>query len=126
MRPPAFSGGAVREACGLNSPTAQLSPILCLAPCCPTGFALFATKLHGHPFTPPSPFPTPFLLCCIVEPAGRIVFSLYATESPRAAENFRAMCTGEKGGKYTYAGMRFYRIIDQFIDQASAEKKTRK
>ena len=33
-------------------------------------------------------------------PTGRIEFVLYAKESPRAAENFRAMCTGEKGGKY--------------------------
>jgi cyclophilin family peptidyl-prolyl cis-trans isomerase len=64
---------------------------------------------------PPSPPACPSLLS---EPAGRIVFSLYATESPRAAENFRAMCTGERGGKLTYDGMRFYRIIDQFIDQA--------
>ena len=51
---------------------------------------------------------------------GRIEFVLYAHESPRAAENFRAMCTGEKGGKLTYTGMRFYRIIDMFIDQAGA------
>ncbi|KAL3909585.1 MAG: hypothetical protein SGPRY_009368 [Prymnesium sp.] len=49
---------------------------------------------------------------------GRIEFILYAHEAPRAAENFRAMCTGEKGGKLTYKGMRFYRILDMFIDQA--------
>jgi peptidyl-prolyl isomerase D len=51
---------------------------------------------------------------------GRIEFALYAHESPRAAENFRAMCTGEKGGQYTYKGMRFYRIIDMFIDQGGS------
>jgi len=28
------------------------------------------------------------------------------------------MCTGERGGKKTFKGMKFYRIIDQFIDQA--------
>ena len=49
---------------------------------------------------------------------GRIEFVLYAAEAPRAAENFRAMCTGERGGKLTYTGMSFYRILDQFIDQA--------
>ncbi|KAL1511840.1 hypothetical protein AB1Y20_005125 [Prymnesium parvum] len=49
---------------------------------------------------------------------GRVEFVLYAHESPRAAENFRAMCTGEKGGRLTYKGMRFYRILDMFIDQA--------
>ena len=31
-------------------------------------------------------------------------------------ENFRAMATGEKGGKWTFKGMRFYRIIDMFIE----------
>jgi peptidyl-prolyl isomerase D len=51
---------------------------------------------------------------------GRIEFVLYAHESPRHAENFRAMCTGEKGGKHTFKGMKFYRIIDMFIDQAGA------
>lgn len=49
---------------------------------------------------------------------GRIEFVLYAHESPRAAENFRAMCTGERGGKLSFKGMRFYRILDMFIDQA--------
>ena len=44
----------------------------------------------------------------------------YAHEAPRAAENFRAMCTGEKGGALTFQGMRFYRIIDMFIDQVPA------
>jgi len=52
------------------------------------------------------------------KPAGRVEFVLYALESPRAAENFRAMCTGEHGGKKSFSGMAFYRIIDRFIDQA--------
>ena len=49
---------------------------------------------------------------------GRIEFVLYAHESPRAAENFRAMCTGERGGKLNFQGMRFYRILDAFFDQS--------
>lgn len=53
---------------------------------------------------------------------GRITFVLYAKESPRHAENFRAMCTGEKGGKFSFNGMSFYRIIDMFIDQAGSHK----
>jgi cyclophilin family peptidyl-prolyl cis-trans isomerase len=41
-------------------------------------------------------------------------------QAPRAAENFRAMSTGEKGKGWTFVGMRFYRILDLFIDQAGA------
>ena len=53
------------------------------------------------------------------KPAGRIEFVLYMHEAPRAAENFRAMCTPPPGGgSAPYTGMSFYRILDQFIDQA--------
>jgi len=52
---------------------------------------------------------------------GRMEFVLYAHESPRHAENFRTMCTGERGGPLTFKGMKFYRIIDMFIDQAGVQ-----
>ncbi|CAM9591153.1 unnamed protein product [Heterosigma akashiwo] len=55
--------------------------------------------------------------------AGRIEFELFADYTPRTAENFRALCTGERGtspasgARLHFRGCTFHRVIRGFMAQ---------
>ncbi|NXI72772.1 RBP2 ligase, partial [Anseranas semipalmata] len=49
------------------------------------------------------------------EPLGHITMELFSDIVPRTAENFRALCTGEKG--FGFKNTKFHRIVSDFVCQ---------
>jgi cyclophilin family peptidyl-prolyl cis-trans isomerase len=50
-------------------------------------------------------------------PLGRVTFELFSDHVPRTAENFRCLCTGERGGVLHYKGSPMHRVIPGFMLQ---------
>jgi cyclophilin family peptidyl-prolyl cis-trans isomerase len=80
------------------------------------------------------PFPDVFLdistETTYLKALGRIIISLHA-DCPKTSENFRCLCTGEKGKGLNghnlhYKGTLFHRIISNYIIQAGDITKENK
>lgn len=86
-------------------------------------FLLRASTLAGQSLRFASQRPKVFFDVSIGDaPAERITFELFNDVVPKTAENFRALCTGEKGvGKQGvplhFKGSKFHRIIPEFMIQ---------
>jgi len=80
-------------------------------------------KNELFPHLPDDPNPRVFLdLAVGPTPVGRVVIILKADKAPKTCENFRCLCTGEKGvdskgRKLHFKGSSFHRVVPDFLLQ---------
>jgi len=110
--------GAISRHCvrSLASPGASVSGLLGRVTkdklCCNHGSAVFFVRSYADDKGRPRVF---FKMAADGVELGKVEFELYSDVVPKTAENFRALCTGEKG--FGFKSSIFHRVIPNFMCQ---------